>query len=444
MKTLLQRLDEYWFAAAPAARLAALRILVGAFSLCYMGFHFFDFPGKVNGSSKFYAPVGVATLLPDPLPPSVFQVIVVLMLLANVAFLLGWRFRTTGPLFGGLLTFVLCYRNSWSMIYHSENLFVLNAIILGVSRAADVYSLDSLARSSSRPTGENPELSGWQYGWPIRLICVVTLLSYSLAGVAKVAGPVGWGWITGESLRAQVAFDALRKEFIADGGSGLFFNIYEHDALFWGMGIVTYLVELGALAALLHRRIAYWWVLGALMMHWGILAMMKITFEYPLTGIPFAAFLPVERLLPRRTRARVVLYDGWCGLCQGSRRWASMLDWFGSVSWVNFRDPQVRAAVPQLTDAQLEQEMWIVGADGEMKPGFLGWRHLLTGFPLTCVPALLLYVPPVPFIGKRVYRFIAHRRPVRCEIQAPLATNAGPWHAILQRARQPTKNLSSD
>ncbi|MGH7454288.1 MAG: hypothetical protein ACRENG_23235, partial [bacterium] len=68
-------------------------------------------------------------------------------LAANIAFIFGWQHRYTGPLFGGLLLALLCYRNSWSMIYHSDNALVFHALILGVAPAAEAWSLDALQRS---------------------------------------------------------------------------------------------------------------------------------------------------------------------------------------------------------------------------------------------------------------------------------------------------------
>jgi predicted DCC family thiol-disulfide oxidoreductase YuxK len=444
MKALFQRLDRFWFGPAPAARLAALRVLVGAFSLYYLGSRYFKFAKAASGDKDLFEPVGLATLLLEPFPVAVFQCIFLIMLLANVAFLLGWRYRITGPLFGVLTVFVMCYRNSWSMIYHSDNLLVLDALILGFSRAADAFSLDSLTRSApgQPPAGAPGAEPSWRYGWPIRLICAITVAAYFLAGVAKVAGPLGWSWATGEALRGQLAVDALRKEFLGDGAPALVFTLYGQVGLFWVIGIGTLVLELGAPAALFHRWIGWLWAIGALMMHWGIYFIMGIQFDYSMSGVIFAAFFPVERLLPRKTSPLVVLFDGRCGLCQASRRWAAKLDWFGRVAWLNFRDPQVRAAVPQLSDAQLEEEMWVVTADGRMKPGFAGWRRLMNGFPLTFLPSLLLFVPPIPLIGKRVYRYIARRRRLSCQLEPPAATAAGPWETILQRARQLAHGLS--
>ena len=80
-----------------------------------------------------------------------FDVILVFTALANAAFILGWRFNRTGPLFAGLLLGVLCYRNSWSMIYHTDNLIVWHVLILGLTRfggCALAGRRQQLARSS--------------------------------------------------------------------------------------------------------------------------------------------------------------------------------------------------------------------------------------------------------------------------------------------------------
>src|SRR5688572_25194986 len=308
MHPFLRRIDEFWFAPAPAARLAVLRVLVGGFSLLYLGPKFSAFRSAVSGPADLYVPVGLSRLLPGPIPAGVYQLLVAAMLVVNVAFVLGWWFRVTGPLFAALITFVLCYRNSWGMIYHTDNLLVLHAVVLGFSRAADVLSLDAILRPDPRLVEEavnDPEAvepRGWRYGWPIRLMCAVMVTTYLLAGVAKVAAPLGFGWASGESLRRQVAFDGLRKEFLTGGASELIGPLYQQDALFLMMGALTLVIELGAPVALIRPWVGYVWSLGAFMMHYGVLFIMGISFRYPLWGVAFASFFPVERLVPERLR----------------------------------------------------------------------------------------------------------------------------------------------
>lgn len=290
MKTWIRRLDHYWFGEMPAVRLAVARILVGAFTLIYMVPRLPMLKNVASSPAELYAPVGVAAAIASPLPAPVFLALVAATLILAAAFMLGWRHRVTGPCFSLLLLFVLCYRNSWSMIYHSDNPLVLHALILGFARSADALSLDSLASRTQVTTHS---------GWPIRLICLVTALIYFLAGLAKVSGPLGWSWVAGEAMRGQMAVDGLRKELLGGGASPLAFLLYDQVWFFGLLGIGTLILELGAPFALLREKLSRFWAFGVWMMHWGILLIMDIKFEYALSGIVFAAFVPWERLIAK-------------------------------------------------------------------------------------------------------------------------------------------------
>jgi hypothetical protein len=219
-----------------------------------------------------------------------------------VLFVVGWGHRFTGPLFGALLLWILSYRQSWSMIYHSMNLPALHVLILGLARAADALSLDS--RRPPGATLRREPAGGWRYGWPIQLISAVTVFSYFVTGVAKAAGPLGWAWATGDALRKQVGADAIRKEVLGDAGSPLFYVLYDEVWLFAIMGVGTLALELGAPVALLNRRLGRLWALSAFLLHWGILFIMGIKFRYHLSGILYASFFDVERLVTWYRRAR--------------------------------------------------------------------------------------------------------------------------------------------
>ncbi|MDP8925149.1 MAG: hypothetical protein M3O34_20075 [Chloroflexota bacterium] len=305
MRRLLRRLDGYWFAEAPAARLAALRILIGAYALAYLGWQYDEFLEVAGTSRALFDPAGVVALLDAPIPAEAFRILLILTLVAGVPFLLGWQYRYAGPLFAGLLLWVMCYRNSWSMVYHSHNLLVLHALILGLTPAADALSLDSLRRRSAQPRAP---LHGWEYGYPVRLICTVTVITYFLAAVAKVMGPLGWSWATGEALRDQVAYDGLRKELLDRGATALTLTLNEHLWLFTAIGVASMVIELGAPAALPDARLGRLWAASAFLMHWGIYVIMGITFRYHLSGVVFASFFDLERVVawvrPRYVRER--------------------------------------------------------------------------------------------------------------------------------------------
>ena len=242
--------------------------------------------------------------------------------------MLGWRFGLSGPLFAVLLLLVVSYRNSWSMIYHVDNLLVLNILVLGLTRSADALSLDALGGRSlfdawdrfvaeeGEMDAASPDRSGWhwEYGYPIRLLCAVTVAVYALSAIAKLAGPVGLNWALGEGLRNQIGFDALRKELLEGGAQPLATIVFNNIPLATAIGIGAIVLELGSIVALFNERIGRLWAIAAYGMHWGIHAVMGITFWYQLTGLAFAPFLVSEGLVhwcrvevARRMRARTVL-----------------------------------------------------------------------------------------------------------------------------------------
>ncbi|MDX1982792.1 MAG: hypothetical protein SFV51_21155 [Bryobacteraceae bacterium] len=304
MTSLIRRFDGFLFGELPPQRLALLRILIGSFVLFYVGSRYQMLTAVAQSDPQTFAPVGLAAVLAAPLEPLVFQGLLVVTLAANAAFVLGLLHRVTGPLFGILLLFLLCYRNSWSMIYHSDNVMVMHVLILGLAPSAAVFSVDAWRNKTSLIAQP-----GWQFGWPVRLMCAVTALTYFLAGVAKVAGESGWAWAQGESLRSQIAVDALRKDLLGSGAPELVYVLHDQLLLFTLIGAGSLILELGAPFALVRTRASQIWAAGAFLMHWGIYFIMDILFRYQLAGLIFLPFFPVERLIPfgsaaaRRLRA---------------------------------------------------------------------------------------------------------------------------------------------
>ncbi len=291
MSRAIRLLDAFWFERAPATRPAILRVLIGLYTLYYLAPRYRMYMKIARSDPSLFKPVGVASHLDKPIPANVFRGLLIATFATNVLFVLGFRYRYTGPLFAGLLLWVMSYRNSWSMIYHSNNVLLLHALILGLSRSADALSVDSFLDATE---SEDPH---WRYGWPIQLMNTVTTLTYFLAGVAKVKGPMGWKWGGGESLRAQIAVDGIRKE--ADGGEAapLAYVLHNNLFLFTIMGIGSLVLELMAPAALISKRLSRLWAIGAFQLHWGIFLLMKIRFRYQMAGLIFAPFFDLDRIL---------------------------------------------------------------------------------------------------------------------------------------------------
>lgn len=304
MSAWLERLDRFWFEPVPPLRLAALRVLVVGFGLVWL----LAFAPIVLSPLRFdadrFAPVGVVTLLDEPLGLGLGLGIWALTIVAGCAALCGWRFRVSGPLYALGLLWVTSYRNSWGMIFHTENLVVMHTLILALVPAADAWSLD--ARRRGFFAGPDPSDPNPRYGWGPKLMATVTALAYVLAGVAKLRN-AGWAWLDGDILLGHVGWDNLRKVELGAGHSPIGAALSAYPAVFAPLAWTSVVLELGAPVSLFGRRLAWVWSIGMWCFHAGVVLIMAIVFAYPLSGIAFAPLFAVERpllALAARVRAR--------------------------------------------------------------------------------------------------------------------------------------------
>ncbi len=289
------RLRPGFGARVPASRLGVNRALVGGYTAFYLLRRRRMFRDVARTDPALFSPVGPVRVLHSPLPPAVADRLGDAALVTTALFALGAGHPLTGRLHAALLTWNLSYRNSWSMIFHNDNLLVLHTIALAAGRSADAVSVDALVRGSV--PAPHP-----RYGWPGDLMNAGSAAAYLIAGVAKVAGESGWGWARGDGLRRQVAVDGVRKEVFGSKVSPLAHTLYPYVGLFTAMAVVSLVVELGAPLALLDRRLGRLWALGAFAMHWGILGVMGIRFRYQLSGVGFASWFDVEHVVGRLPR----------------------------------------------------------------------------------------------------------------------------------------------
>ena len=296
---------DAWFAPAPAERLAAMRILTGLFVVGYVLVRGTTLWRLAAMPRRDFTPVGLARFLDGPLVAWAHHASVVVMAALAFAFTVGLLHRWLAPLFAIALLWVMGYRSSWGMLFHTDNLLVLHVAVIALAPAADAWSWDAGRRGGRRP----PALSE-AYGWPLKVMAAMTVLTYFVAGVAKIKLG-GWAWAEGVQLREQVAIDNARKALLGSSMSPLAAPMLAHDRLFAVMAMMSLTIELGAPLALLHRRIAALWTLAAWGFHVGVIALMAILFPYPLFGLAYAPLFRVERPL------------AWIGrqLARPVRRW---------------------------------------------------------------------------------------------------------------------------
>jgi hypothetical protein len=287
-RQVIAALRRWWFADAPAERLAALRILVGAFAVVYVASRVPELLKMARLPDGAFRPTGIVRLLPGPLPVWLVVAIAAVTLALLVAFTLGAAFRITAPAAAVALLVTLSYRTSWGQIFHTENLLVLHVFALACAPAADVWAFGA---------SRGPARDG--YGWPIKLMLALTVATYVLAGIAKLR-LAGVAWLDGDQLRNQIALDNLRKAVLGEATAPLARPLLAHPVVLDVLSVTTLVVELGAPVALLGNRLSRAWAVGAWLFHVGVLLAMNILFPYPLFGLAFAPLFPVERIRLRR------------------------------------------------------------------------------------------------------------------------------------------------
>lgn len=125
-----------------------------------------------------------------------------------------------------------------------------------------------------------------------------------------------------------------------------------------------------------------------------------------------SAVVPVPAATDTAEGKGVVLYDGSCPLCQRSVRVLKRLDWLHKLHFQDCRDAAnlPKSEVPLELSKMLE-EMHLVTPDRKRAyAGFAAFRWMAWRMPATLGLAPLLYLPGVPWLGRKVYRWIAKNR----------------------------------
>ena len=223
---------------------------------------------------------------------------------SGVAFTAGIRFRLTGPLFALAVLALTAYRASWGQLLWFDNLMTLHLLILAVAASADAWSVD--ARRWDR---HGRPVRAHDYAGPLRLLCIVVVVTYLIAGVAKLRYG-GADWIAGDTLANHIAFSATRLDVLGGTPSPLAGPAVSLSWVLSAMAAASVVIELGAPVALLGGRWRNAWVTGAWVMHAAIATLMFVVFPYPLFLVAFAPFFELERAAawvnttPRRSAER--------------------------------------------------------------------------------------------------------------------------------------------
>jgi predicted DCC family thiol-disulfide oxidoreductase YuxK len=108
----------------------------------------------------------------------------------------------------------------------------------------------------------------------------------------------------------------------------------------------------------------------------------------------------------------VVLYDGQCPFCQRSVRSLKRLDWLHKLHFQDCRDTaNLPPSEVPLDPARMLEEMHVVTPDRKrVYAGYRAVRWIAWRIPVLLPFAWMMYIPGVPWLGTRAYRWIATNR----------------------------------
>lgn len=270
---------------APARRLEVVRIITVVYALIWIVVRTDHWRDLAALPGSRWDPVGIGNWLGDHPSSVVVTVVAVLTFVAGVVGLTGRRWSIAGPLFALGFLWLTTFGASWGQILHTEQLPALHLLVLAAA-----------------PSGRGVSA---MTGWPLKVLTLVTVGTYVVAGLAKFRFGGGLGWLDGDRLLRLVAHDNLRKRLLGDSYSPIAEHVIGHPSLFRVGVWFTLVVELGAPMVFFGRRLRRAWMAMAWTFHLGVLALMAVLFPYPLFGVAFASMLPCERLVMSRSSGRV-------------------------------------------------------------------------------------------------------------------------------------------
>jgi predicted DCC family thiol-disulfide oxidoreductase YuxK len=123
----------------------------------------------------------------------------------------------------------------------------------------------------------------------------------------------------------------------------------------------------------------------------------------------------------------LVVYDGSCGLCAGNLKWLHRLDWLRRFDARPYQDEAVFRLVPRLDRAACEQALQLACRNGRIYSGPDAFREIFLRMPATWLVGILMAIPPMPWVLRRLYPLVARHRyrlGGHCPVKFPMDTRS--------------------
>lgn len=404
--------NRWWFGPMAPGPLGLFRLVFGVLVLAY---GLLLFPDRVlwfsdrgvltSAQSDFYnawfGPAPHIDLLHGPFSDGWLTAFFVVFLLAALGLTLGLWTRLSS-----LIVFVCLasLHNRNSAIHNSGDMVMMvMAAYLLLAPAGASCSLDRMGRIFKGRETDTPLPI---VPWAQRLMQLQVTAIYCTTSLSKLQG-TRWRDGTAAYYPLHLPDSARFPVPWAD-------QMWMIHLLTWG----TIAVEASLWTLIWIPRLRMWVLAAGVLLHLGI--------EYSL-NIPLFSFLMIASYLvfvrdsdltnfvrwmqePLASARLRLVYDGECDFCRSALLIVRFLDVFRLVTCLDYHNGEELAQVPGVKREDADEAVIAVRPRGHQWVGFYAWRILAWRLPALWLLAPLGYVPGVPWLGRRVYAWVAQNR----------------------------------
>lgn len=367
-----------------------------------------------------FAPTGLGWLLNNlPINQTLAEVSSTSLRVFCLTAMIGFFSRTSATLTVILGFYALGIPQFFGKVNHYHHL-IWFAAILAASRCGDMFSCDAVWAAWRRANrgAIAPPGPAQAYALPLRIIWLLIGVIYFFPGFWKVC-LAGFDWALTDNFKFQ-----LYQKWLELDGWFPGFRLDQYPSLYRSAALGAIVFELCFIFLIFFPRLRILAALGGITFHSMIQIFMRIDNFWTLQAsyVAFfnwnAIFLRIGRWLYREEM--YLIYDGNCQLCRRTIASLRVFDIFGRVTYVNALDQEALARyglrwldfIALLTDMHIvvKKRTWV---------GFSAYRVLAARIPIFWLVLPLMYIWPIPRIGRQIYCRVADSR--ACNItNAPL------------------------
>lgn len=422
--------NRFFHEQVPGTTLGVFRIVYGALLLAFIALIAEDAlvwygpRGVLPLKESLSVPAGAGLNVLMYLPNTEMTVIAFFAVFTLAALCVTFGFFTRVAQVVAFVCLVSLHHRNVLILHSGDSFLRIMAFWMCFAPSGAALSLDRLIRiARGKESAARPRLIA---PWAMRMIQIQLCLVYLATFLWKARGAY---WLDGTALY----FTSRLDEFVRFPAPYVFDHLWTIKLMTWG----TLAIEFALGALLFIKELRYWILLAGVFLHLGIEWTMNIPMFAPVMLGAYVtwvhhddmakAFAWAREWLNRLSRFNnplPVFYDGKCEFCIRCVQIVKQLDSLRRLHFVDMHDPATRAEFPDMDIERATSEMLVRESGPKWFGGFDAFRVMARRLPLAWLVLPLFYLPPVPQIGRAVYRRIAARRYCVIPRKAKNAANA--------------------